>query len=197
MKGDAFHSVVILSNSDKYNVWVSKLGEIDITSQSGPESKQIFVAKQPLLGGLFKSQNASTWNEAPYEDLKFTLYRANFTETSGNFNLYNPELGLGNGQIATLLPNSLEFSSKKIRVGLGTTVQDSGLELGNTVLQLASNATGNYVGSAGTSTGDLRIINAGIGFTPSSGSFVHSGVALTSITGTVEMQQQTLPLLTE
>ena len=184
LKGDAFHSVVILSNSDKYNVWVSKLGEIDITSQSGPESKQIFVAKQPLLGGLFKSQNASTWNEAPYEDLKFTLYRANFTETSGNFNLYNPELGLGNGQIATLLPNSLEFSSKKIRVGLGTIVQDSGLELGNTVLQLASNATGNYVGSAGTSTGNLRIINAGIGFTPSSGSFVHSGVALTSITGT-------------
>jgi len=175
LKGDTFHSVVILSNSDMYNVWVSKLGEIDITTQSGPESKQIFVAKQPLLGGLFKSQNASTWNEAPYED---------FTESSGNFNLYNPELGVGNGQIPTLLPDSLEFSSKRIRVGLGTTVQDSGLQLGNTVLQLASNATGNYVGSAGTSTGNLRIINAGIGFTPSLGNAVYTGVALTSITGT-------------
>ena len=184
LKGDTFHSVVILSNSDMYNVWVSKLGEIDITTQSGPESKQIFVAKQPLLGGLFKSQNASTWNEAPYEDLKFTLYRANFTESSGNFNLYNPELGVGNGQIPTLLPDSLEFSSKRIRVGLGTTVQDSGLQLGNTVLQIASNATGNYVGSAGTSTGNLRIINAGIGFTPSLGNAVYTGVALTSITGT-------------
>lgn len=184
LRGDSFHCVVILSNSDKYNVWVSKLGEIDITTQSGPESKQVLVAKQPLLGGLFKSQNASTWNEAPYEDLKFTLYRANFTETSGNFNLYSPELGVGNDQVATLLPNSLEFSSKRIRVGLGTTVQDSGLELGNTVLQIASNATGNYVGSAGTSTGDLRIINAGIGYTPSNSTLVYSNVALTNVTGT-------------
>ena len=184
LRGDSFHCVVILSNSDKYNVWVSKLGEIDITTQSGPESKQVLVAKQPLLGGLFKSQNASTWNEAPYEDLKFTLYRANFTETSGNFNLYSPELGVGNNQVATLLPNSLEFSSKRIRVGLGTTVQDSGLELGNTVLQIASNATGNYVGSAGTSTGDLRIINAGIGYTPSNTTLVYSNVALTNVTGT-------------
>ena len=184
LRGDSFHCVVILSNSDKYNVWVSKLGEIDITTQSGPESKQVLVAKQPLLGGLFKSQNASTWNESPYEDLKFTLYRANFTESSGNFNLYNPELGVGNGQIPTLLTNPLEFSSKRIRVGLGTTVQDSGLELGNTVLQIASNATGNYVGSAGTSTGDLRIINAGIGYTPSNTTLVYSNVALTNVTGT-------------
>lgn len=184
LRGDSFHCVVILSNSDKYNVWVSKLGEIDITTQSGSESKQVLVAKQPLLGGLFKSQNASTWNEAPYEDLKFTLYRANFTETSGNFNLYSPELGVGNNQVATLLSNPLEFSSKRIRVGLGTTVQDSGLELGNTVLQIASNATGNYVGSAGTSTGDLRIINAGIGYTPSNTTLVYSNVALTNVTGT-------------
>ena len=83
-----------------------------------------------------------------------------------------------------MLPNSLEFSSKRIRVGLGTTVQDSGLELGNTVLQIASNATGNYVGSAGTSTGDLRIINAGIGYTPSNSELVYSDVSLTNVTGT-------------
>lgn len=183
LAGERFHSLVVLSNSDQYNVWVSKLGEIDITLSSGPESKQVLVAKQPLLGGLFKSQNTFTWNESPYEDLKFTLYKANFTETSGNFNFYNPELSVGNGQLPTLLPNSLEFSSKKIRVGLGTTLQDSGLEIGNTVLQMNSNATGNYVGFAGTSTGNLRIINAGIGYTPSLGSLVYTGVALTSITG--------------
>lgn len=181
--GQKFHSIVLLSNSDQYNVWVSKLGEIDITLSSGTESKQILVNKQPLSGGLFKSQNTITWNESPYEDLKFTLYRANFTETKGNFNFYNPELNTGNKQIATLLPNSLEFSSKKIRVGLGTTVQDSGLQLGNTVIQLGTNATGNYVGSAGTASGNLRIINAGIGYTPSSGSFTFAEIAITSITG--------------
>ncbi len=182
--GQKFHSIVLLSNSDQYNVWVSKLGEFDVTLGSEANSTQFLVAKQPLLGGLFKSQNALTWNESPYEDLKFTIYRANFTETSGNFNFYNPELNTGNDQIATLLPNPLEFSSKKIRVGLGTTVQDSGLNFGNTVLQQGTNATGNYVGSAGTANGTLKIINAGIGYTPSSGSLVFSGIALTSITGT-------------
>lgn len=182
--GEKFHSIVLLSNSDKYNVWVSKLGEIDITLNSSTNSKQVVVTKQPPVGGLFKSQNASIWKESPYEDLKFTLYRANFTSTRGNLNFYNSELSSGNNQISRLLPNSLEFSSRKIRVGLGTTVQDSGLNLGNTIIQQGTNASGNYVGSAGTSTGTLRIINSGIGYTPSSGSYTFSNVDLTSITGT-------------
>jgi len=183
LSGRKFHSIVLLSNSDQYNVWVSKLGEFDVTSSSGVESKQILVTKQPLSGGLFKSQNAVTWNESPYEDLKFTLYTAFFLGPRGDINFYNPELNTGNAQIATLLPNALEFSSKKIRVGLGTTVQDSGLTLGNTISQQNTNATGNYVGSAGTAFGSLRIVNAGVGYTPSSGSQVYSGIALTSITG--------------
>lgn len=181
--GQKFHSIVILSKSQNYNVWVSRLGEVDATTVSGIESKQIVVTKQPLSGGLFKSQNASTWNESPYEDLKFTLYRANFTSSSGNFSFYNPELSLGNKQVATLMPNSLEFSSKKIRVGLGTTVQQGNIQFGNTVFQETGNATGNYVSSAGIATGNLSIINSGIGYTPSAGNLTYNGVTLTNITG--------------
>jgi hypothetical protein len=183
LTGRKFHALVILSQSQNYNVWVSRLGEVDVTTLSGPESRQLVVTKQPISGGLFKSQNASTWNESPYEDLKFTLYRANFTQSQGNFRFYSPELKRGNKQIARLLPNSLEFTSKKIRVGLGTTVQDNNLNFGNTILQQGSNATGNYVASAGIATGDLTLINAGIGYTPSLGSATYTGVALTSITG--------------
>jgi hypothetical protein len=62
-------------------------------------------------------------------------------------------------------------------------VQDSGLTLGNTVLQQGTNATGNFVGSAGISTGTLSVINAGIGYTPSSGSVTYSSVILNTITG--------------
>jgi len=181
--GQTFHSIVILSNSDRYNVWVSKLGESNISSSSNSESNQFLVSKQPLLGGLFKSQNAATWNESPFEDLKFTLYRAKFTEASGNFNLYNSDLSIGNGQISKLLPDSLEMTSKKIRVGLGTTVRDNNFTIGNTIFQKTSTGTGKYVGIAGTAKGSLKIINAGIGYTPSSGSNSFTGVALTSITG--------------
>jgi hypothetical protein len=181
--GERFHSIVILSNSENYNVWVSRLGEVDVTTSSGPESKQVLVTKQPLSGGLFKSQNAATWNESPYEDLKFTLYRANFIESQGNFNFYNPELNLGNNQIATLVPNSLEFTSKKIRVGLGSTVQDANLQFGNTIIQQGSNASGNYIDSAGIATGNLTVLNAGIGYTPSTGSLTFNGVSVTNLTG--------------
>jgi hypothetical protein len=181
--GQRFHALVVLSNSKNYNVWVSKLGEIDTTTAAGLESKQVLVSKQPLSGGLFKSQNGGTWNESPYEDLKFTLYRANFTQNRGNFNFYNPELNIGNNQVASLVTNPLEFSSKRIRVGLGSTVTDTDIQFGNTVLQQGSNATGNYVSSAGIATGNLTIINPGIGYTPSAGNLTFTGVALTSITG--------------
>ena len=85
-------------------------------------------------------------------------------------------------QIPTLQANSINFNSKKIRVGLGSTLQDN-IVFGNAFSQVGSDATGNFVGAAGSATGDLTIINAGIGYTPASGSLTFTGIALTSITG--------------
>ena len=45
------------------------------------------------------------------------------------------------------------FTSKTIRVGLGTTVADSGYVIGNTFFQDGTNATGDLVGTAGSVTG--------------------------------------------
>jgi hypothetical protein len=175
LEGGQEYCVCIASNSTKYSVYICRIGENDLLTQT-------FISNQPTLGSLFKSQNASTWEPSQWEDLKFTLYRADFIQ-SGSAEFYSPELTEGNNQIATLLPDSLNLNSRKIRVGLGTTVQDSGLTLGNTVLQQGSNATGNFVGSAGISTGTLSVINAGIGYTPSSGSATYSSVNLNTITG--------------
>jgi hypothetical protein len=72
----------------------------------------------------------------------------------------------------------------RIRVGLGSTVQDSGLTIGNTIVQFGSNASGNYVGSAGTATGSLTITNSGIGYTPSSGASTYNNILLVNLTGT-------------
>jgi hypothetical protein len=121
------YCVCLASNSTKYSVYICRIGENDLLTQT-------FISNQPTLGSLFKSQNASTWEPSQWEDLKFTLYRADFIQ-SGSVEFYSPELTEGNKQIATLLPDSLNLNSRKIRVGLGSTVQDSGLTLGNTVLQ--------------------------------------------------------------
>ncbi len=133
------------------------------------------------MGSLSKSQNASTWEPSQWEDLKFTLYRAEF-ETAGSVDFYSPELTEGNNQIPTLQPNSIILGSRKIRVGLGTTVGDSYVE-GNTFSQDGTNATGNLVGAGGSATGTLSIANVGIGYTPLDGNLTFSNVNLVTVTG--------------
>jgi hypothetical protein len=176
LEGGKEYCVCLLSYSTKYSVYISRVGENDLITQE-------FVSNQPFLGSLFKSQNASTWEPSQWEDLKFILYRADFIE-SGTTEIYNPELSEGNNQVAKLLPNSLNFSSRRVRISLASTISDPILTIGNTILQEGANVSGNYVGSAGIATGSLNIINAGIGYTPASGIATFVGVILETITGT-------------
>ncbi len=175
LEGGKEYCMCLASNSTKYSVYISRIGENDLLSQT-------FISNQPYLGSLFKSQNASTWEASQWEDLKFTLYRADFIE-NGTVEFYSPQLSEGNGQVAKLLPNSLNFNSKRVRVSLASTINDSNLTLGNTIIQVGTGATGNYVGSAGIATGTLSITNSGIGYTPSSGSLTYNNVVLSRITG--------------
>ena len=177
LEGGGEYAITLASWSTKYRVFISRVGEADILTDE-------FISNQPYLGSLFKSQNASTWEPSQWEDLKFVIRRADFVQ-SGSLEVYNPILGEGNGQIPVLQPDSINFNSKKIRVGLGTTVHgNNALEIGNTFSQQQTNATGNFVGSAGSGTGAMTIVNAGIGYTPSAAALTYTGVALTSITGT-------------
>ena len=170
------YAICLASNSTKYSVYISRIGEEDLLTNT-------FISNQPYLGSLFKSQNASTWEPSQWEDLKFTLYRADFIE-SGSVEFYNPDLTEGNNQIPYLMPDSLSLKSKEVRVGLGTTVFDANLQLGNTVYQMATQATGNLVGTAGTAAGpNLAITDAGIGYTPAASQVTYSGVNLVTITG--------------
>ena len=183
LEGNKEHALIIGSDSTQYNVWISRLGEFDIKTASGPESRNVVVSRQPTLGSLFKSQNASTWTPSQFEDLKFNLYSAFFV-TEGSISFYNPELTSNNKQIATLAKDSLEVKSKRVRIGIGSTLQDNILTEGNTILQSGSYATGKYIGGAGISTGTLKITNPGIGFTPSlSGFYTFNNVSLVSVNG--------------
>ena len=175
LEGGTEYAICLASNSTKYSVYISRVGENDLLTDT-------FISNQPYLGSLFKSQNASTWEPSQWEDLKFTLYRADFIE-NGSVEFYSPELTEGNRQIPTLLPDPISLNSRQIRVGLGTTVADAGYEIGNTFFQLGTNATGDLVGTAGSATGNLSITNAGLGLTPSDGSFTFTGVNLVTLTG--------------
>jgi hypothetical protein len=85
------YSIVLLSNTQEYNVFVANVGDIiPSTYAVNPGSK---IDKQPYIGSLFKSQNASTWEPDQNKDLKFKLNRAVFTSSTGyaEFNIQDPD----------------------------------------------------------------------------------------------------------
>ena len=68
---DKDYCFIVRSNSNKYNVFTSKLGETSLET-----GKVVF--EQPYMGSLFKSENNITWTAEQTEDIKFVLYRADF-----------------------------------------------------------------------------------------------------------------------
>jgi len=76
---------VVLSNSNSYAAYVSRLGETVIGSDRT-------ISQQPYAGVLFKSQNGSTWTAEQNEDIKFTLKRAEFENVTGTVTLTNDTL---------------------------------------------------------------------------------------------------------
>lgn len=72
------YAIVLLSNSNNYNVWISRMGEVQVGTTNT-------ISEQPYAGSFFKSQNASTWTAEQLEDLKFIIRKAQFdTSVTGN-----------------------------------------------------------------------------------------------------------------
>ena len=167
------YAIVMLSDSTKYSAYISRIGEEDLITQT-------FISNQPYLGSLFKSQNGSSWDPSQWEDLKFTLYTANFVE-EGNIVLYNPELSVGNAQIPLLVPNAVNTTSRTVKLGIDQSLTDSNMVVGNRITQQGTQASGTYIGNAGIATGDLNVISVGAGYSPVSGGSVYNNVPLFAI----------------
>ena len=152
------YAIVLLSDSTDYRVFISRMNENDL--QSG-----VKVSRQPSLGSLFKSQNGDTWTPSQYDDLKYTINRADFVN-QGLVRFFNPKFGLGNGKLTVTGPNQFLPLSKKILVGLGSTGYDkTNVVPGVTLSQ--GNATGTLIGIAGSITigTGVTVTNAGFGYT--------------------------------
>ena len=82
--GNKTYAFVVKSpTSDKYSLWTSKVGDVQI----GTNKK---VVTQPNTGSLFVSQNHGIWTEDKSMDITFALRRANFDVNSvANLHLQN------------------------------------------------------------------------------------------------------------
>ena len=117
LEADTIYSVVLLApTTDDYTAWVARMGENNITTPDGATSGAAVISQQYLNGSLFKSQNGSIWTASQFEDLKFTLYKANFTKTGTVF-LNNPSI-----YDTSILPrNPIQTLPRKLTVGVNAT----------------------------------------------------------------------------
>ena len=124
--GNEYAVVLLAPTSDQYEVWIAKMGEKTVNTQSLPDAEAVIYTKQFALGSLFKSQNGSIWTPTQELDLKFKLYKAKFTANTGIAYFGNPPLDQSNGYVNNLLANPVTALPKNITLGV-TTFTDSGL----------------------------------------------------------------------
>ena len=137
IKSNIEYCFVLLSDSNEYNVWISRMGDVDVTGTRT-------ISEQPYAGVLFKSQNASTWTADQYEDLKFTMYRAEFTQNLGTAIFNNAELGKGNNGIHRLIENPIQTLKPKQTLTLPVGSNYS-FTVGARIIQTPSTAEGTIV----------------------------------------------------
>lgn len=109
---------VIGGHSPDTKLWVARLGE-EVINIPGK-----IVEEPPSLHASFRSLNGTTWNAEQYEFIKYTINRAEFTET-------NMQIAFKNDNVAKFKtemdPIEVENGSNRVRIHVknhGVTVND-------------------------------------------------------------------------
>ena len=123
--GREYAIVLISENSDAYEVWTAVMGEKTVNTATLPDVDAVVYTQQFALGSLFKSQNGSIWTTDQFQDLKFKLYKAEFTETTGTAYFYNPTLNVSNGYNQNLPPNPISAAPKTGYIGIVTVTDNT------------------------------------------------------------------------
>jgi hypothetical protein len=78
IKKDTDYAFILRTDSSKYNVMISKVGDKDPVNG--------LVIRQPHSGVLLTSANMKTWTPMQNADMKFDMYSANFQDTPYTIN---------------------------------------------------------------------------------------------------------------
>ena len=166
------YAVVLLApQTDQYEVWIAEMGEKTVNTASLPDAESVRYTKQFAIGSLFKSQNGSIWTENQYQDLKFKLYKANFTAKSGSVFFQNPTLNESNGYIPTLSNNPVTTLPKKFAIGISTVTSSAMIGIlttGRKIADAAKPYNYGYIVGTGSSVSSVGITTGGSNYTSTS-----------------------------
>lgn len=166
--------VFLAPTSDLYEMWIGEMGKKTVNTQNLPNSESVVITKQYIGGSLFKSQNGTIWTPNQFQDLKFKLYKAQFTSQTGDVVFYNPPLRPSEGNIPFLKENAIRTLPRKLKVGITTTTtMNSILTAGRKVSygSVSSPGSSGYIEFAGGPVNTTTISNVGIGY--SNGTFTN------------------------
>ena len=174
--------VLGVTQTINYEVWISRMGDKTVNTQSLPDAESVIVTRQYLGGSLFKSQNGTVWTASQYEDLKFKLYKASFIQNEGTAFFYNSKMDTRSGNIERLLPNAIKTLPRKLKVGIVTTSDTDGNITNGVKVSDSTSTTAihGYIENVGGPTSTLAVTKAGKGFKASQ---TYSNVPLYNITG--------------
>ena len=113
---------VVSSNSNRYLIWIATMGEKQVNAD-------YWVSKQPYVGVMFKSQNASTWTEDQNSDIKFVVKRADFVTSPSTVTFVNqtiPAQPLSNNPFKIVNTNTVQVNHKNHGMHIGSKVEISG-----------------------------------------------------------------------
>ena len=165
--GREYAIVLISAQSDEYEVWSAVMGEKTINTQSLPDVDQVIYTQQFALGSLFKSQNGSIWTTDQNQDLKFKLYKAEFTQTTGSVYFYNPPLDESNGYIRKLNNNPITILPKTGKIGIVTTTNSNFIGIvtvGRKLAGVNNNGGSAIVVGQGSSVSSVSLTDAGANY---------------------------------
>ena len=175
--------VVSAPTSNLYELWVARMGEKTVNTTTLPDAESVLVTKQYVGGSLFKSQNGTIWTASQFEDMKFKLYKCNFSSTAGTAFFYNPKQ-VTDSHSSILPVDPIKTLPRKLKVVISNTAVpgplDSILIPGAKVSdETTSTAISGIVENAGGVANALVRTNTGIGYSEGT----YSSVPFYNITG--------------
>ena len=179
--GREYAVVIISENSDQYEMWTAVMGEKTVNTKDLPDVSAVTYSKQFAMGSLFKSQNGSIWTANQYQDLKFTLYKAQFIANQpGTAFFYNPTLDESNGYVQRLGNNPLTTLPRTGSLGITTTTNSgliADLSNGRKIVDGVNSYVYGYVVGTGSSVATVGLTTGGSNYV------TYSNVNTYNITG--------------
>jgi len=167
--GREYAVVIISENSDQYELWTAVMGEKTVNTKDLSDTSAVTYSKQFSMGSLFKSQNGSIWTANQYQDLKFKLYKAQFsTNQPGTAFFHNPTLDTSNGYIKKLSTNPVTTLPRTAALGITTTTNSALIGIlskGRRIFDVAKNYVHGYISETGSSVATVGLTTGGSNYT--------------------------------